>query len=308
NRYGKITVGHTSTATDGVVLNDLSETNGAASANIAMIGGNLMLRAADALDTGTGSLITRTSIGNFVGGATIDTLRRSAVHYETPEYKGFSFGVAGWERFWDVALNYHVELPTWRFRAGVGYLRGTDAGSRAVLGFTQDRREVKGSASLLYNPTGLFLTTAFVKRQYGGFDTSNQAVFGENMVDVLGNVIPGTVRPDLNYGYLKTGLRREFTSLGDTKFYAETALAKDGLTGLREGGPKVVTSSELNMVGAGVMQDIDAYNTQVYLGYRHYSFNIQGLRDSSSAPGGAIASPAPIKDINLVFSGIRIKF
>jgi len=307
SRYGKITVGHTSTATDGVVLNDLSETNGAASANIAMIGGDLMLRAADALDTGSGSLITRTTIGDFVGSATIDTLRRTAVHYETPEYKGFSFGVAGWERFWDVALNYHVELPDWRFRAGVGYLRDTD-GTRDYLGYRKDRREWKGSASLMHNPTGLFVTTAFVNRQFRGFDSSNQAVFGENMVDILGNVIPGTHRPDLNYGYLKTGLRKQFTPLGDTKFYAETAVAKDGLTFLREGGPKVVTSSELNMVGAGVMQDIDAYNTQIYLGYRHYSFNIEGLRDSNSQPGGAIASPAPIKDINLVFSGVRIKF
>jgi len=308
NRYGTLTVGHTSTATDGVVLNDFSETNAAASANIAMIGGDLMLRAADALDTGSGSLITRTSISDFVGGATIDTLRRNVVHYETPVIRGFQFDVAGRERFWDASLSYRVDLPNWRFRAGVGYLRDTDAGDRAALGFTKDRREWKGSASVIHNPTGLFLTTAFVNRQFGGYDSSNQAVFGENMVDVLGNVIPGTVRPDLRYGYLKTGLRRQFNALGDTKFYAETAIAKNGLTGLREGGPKVVTSSELNMVGAGVMQDIDAYNTQIYLGYRHYSFNITGLRDSSSQPGGAIASPAPIKDINLVFSGIRIKF
>jgi hypothetical protein len=308
NRYGTISVGMTSTATDGIVLNDLSETNAAASANIAMIGGDIMLRAADALDTGSGSLVTRTSISDFVGGATIDTLRRQVVHYETPAIKGFQFDVAAGDRFWDVALNYRVELPDWSFRAGVGYLRDTNAGDRAALGFTKDRREWKGSASLMHNPTGLFVTTAFVNRQFGGFDTSNQSVFGENMVDVQGNVIPGTVRPDLNYGYLKTGLRRQFTPLGDTKFYAETAVAKDGITGTREAGPKVVTSSELNMVGAGVMQDIDAYNTQVYLGYRHYAFDIEGLRDSSSQPGGAIASPAPIKDIDLVFSGVRIKF
>ena len=39
-----------------------------------------------------------------------------------------------------------------------------------------------------------------------------------------------------------------------------------------------------------------------------YAFDIEGLRDSNSLPGGAIASPAPIKDIDLVFSGVRIKF
>jgi hypothetical protein len=307
NRYGKVTVGHTSTATDGIVLNDFSETNAAASANIAMIGGDLMLRSADALDTGGNSLITRTSISDFVGGATIDTLRRNVVHYETPVFQGFQFDVAAREKFWDAAVSYKADLVNWRFRAGVGYVRDTE-GTREDLGFRKDRREWKGSASLIHNPTGLFVTTAFVNRQFRGFDSSNQATFGENMVDVLGTVIPGTHRPDLRYGYLKTGLRKQFNALGDTKFYAETAIAKNGLTGLREGVPKLVTGSELNMVGAGVMQDIDAYNTQVYLGYRHYSFDIQGLRDSNSQPGGTIASPSPIKDINLVFSGVRIRF
>jgi hypothetical protein len=307
NRYGTLTVGHTSTATDGIVLNDFSGTNAAASANIAMIGGDLMLRSADDLDLGTsGSLITRTSIGDFVGGATIDTLRRNVVHYQTPDIKGFQFDVAAREKFWDASVSYHVDLPTWRFRAGVGYVRDTE-GTREDLGFKKDRREWKGSASLLHTPTGLFLTTAFVNRQFRGNDSSNQATFGENTVDVFGDVIPGTHRPDLRYGYLKTGLRKQFTALGDTKFYAETAIAKNGLTGLREGGPALVTASQLNLVGAGVMQDLDAYNMQVYLGYRHYSFNIEGLRDISPAAGG-ISSPAPIKDINLVFSGVRIKF
>jgi hypothetical protein len=307
NRYGTLTVGHTSTATDGIVLNDFSGTNAAASANIAMIGGDLMLRSADDLDLGSpGSLITRTSIGDFVGGATIDTLRRNVVHYQTPEFKGFQFDVAAREKFWDASLSYRVNLPSWQFRAGVGYVRDTE-GTRENLGFKKDRREWKGSASLIHTPTGLFVTTAFVNRQFRGNDSSNQATFGENTVDVFGDVIPGTHRPDLRYGYLKTGLRKQFTALGDTKFYAETAIAKNGLTGLREGGPALVTASQLNLVGAGVMQDIDAYNMQVYLGYRHYSFNIEGLRDSS-LPGGSISSPAPIKDINLVFSGVRIKF
>src|SRR3569623_3454586 len=90
NRYGTLTVGHTSTATDGIELNAFSGTNAAASANIAMIGGDLMLRFADDLDFVTlCSLITRMLIGDFVGGATIDTLRRNVVHYQTPDIKAF---------------------------------------------------------------------------------------------------------------------------------------------------------------------------------------------------------------------------
>lgn len=308
NRYGKLTIGHTSTATDGVILTDLSETNGAVSANIALIGGDLMLRAADDLDLGSGSLITRTSIGDFVGGATLDTLRRDVARYETPLIKGFELSVAARDKFWDTALRYRADFAHWRFRAAIGYMRDTDPGTRESVGGQRDRREWKGGASLLHNPTGFFLTTAFVDRKFRGNDPSDQAVFGENMVDPFGNVIAGTHRPDLRFGYLKAGLRKQFTSLGDTKFYGEAAIAKNGITGLQEAGPKDVTSSQLNMVGAGAMQDIDAYNMQIYLGYRHYAFDVQGIRDSNSQPGGIIASPAPIKDIDLVYTGVRIKF
>lgn len=306
NRYGKLTIGHTSTATDGVILTDLSETNGAINANIALIGSDLMLRAADDLDLGSGSLITRTSIGDFVGGATLDTLRRNVARYETPLFKGFELSFAGRDKFWDAALRYRANFANWRFRAAIGYLHDTDPGSRADVGGKRDRREWKGGASLLHTPTGLFITAAFVDRQFRGNDPSDQAVFGENRVDPFGDVIAGTHRPDLRFGYLKTGLRKQFTSLGDTKFYAEAAVAKDGITGLQEGGPKQVTSSRLNMLGAGVMQDFDAYNMQFYLGYRHYGFDIEGVRDSSTF--GTIASPAPIKDIDLVYSGVRLKF
>ncbi|MBX3547916.1 MAG: porin [Xanthobacteraceae bacterium] len=306
NRYGKFTVGHTSTATDGVVLTDTSGTNGAASANIGLIGGDLMLRAADALDPSNTSLVDRTSISDFFGGATIDTLRRDVMRYETPEWNGFDFLVAARSQFWDAAVRYRLDLASWQFRASLGYVRDTDAGDRAALGFTRDRREWKGGMSLLHTPTGLFVTTAFVNRQFRGNDSSNQAVFGENKVDEFGNVIPGTHRPDLNFAYLKTGMRRQFNAIGETKFFTELAIAKDGITDLREAGPKVVTSSQLNMLGAGIVQDIDAYNAQLYLGFRHYSFDVEGLRDSTTF--GVIASPAPIKDINLVYSGVRIKF
>lgn len=306
NRYGKVTIGHTSTATDGAILTDLSGTNGAASANIGLIGGDLMLRAADDLDLGSGSLIDRTSIGDFFGGATLDTLRRNVVRYETPKFKGFELSVAANDKFWDTALRYSAYFGNWRFHSAIGYLRDTDPGTRTAVGGRRDRREWKGGASLLHTPTGLFVTAAFVDRQFRGNDPSDQAVFGENRVDPFGDVIPGTHRPDLRFGYLKTGLRKKFNSLGDTKVFAEGAIAKNGITGLQEAGPKKVTNSELNMLGAGIMQDVDAYNMQVYLGFRHYAFDVTGVRNSSTF--GTITSPAPIKDVDLVYSGVRIKF
>jgi hypothetical protein len=45
---------------------------------------------------------------------------------------------------------------------------------------------------------------------------------------------------------------------------------------------------------------------QLYLGYRHYAFDVAGIRDSSTL--GTISSPAPIRDIDMFFSGVRVKF
>jgi hypothetical protein len=306
NRYGTVTVGHTSTATDGIVLIDLGGTVAAASPNIGLIGGDIILRAADDHDLGTDSLITRTPIGDFVGGATLDTLRRNAVRYESPLFAGLQLSAAAGENdFWDAALRYGADLGQWRFRAGVGYMRDTDPGSRAGIG-TRDRREWKGSASVINVPTGLFVTGAVVNREFHGNDPSDQAVFGENTVGLV--TAPGSNRPDLRYGYLKAGVRRPFTSLGDTKIYAEAAIAKDGLTGLREAGPQEVTDSQLLMLGAGIVQDIDDDGMQLYLGFRHFEFDVTGVRDSNSQPGGIITSPAPIGDINLIYAGTRIAF
>lgn len=304
NRYGTVTMGLTSSATDNIILVDLGGTGVAASSNISLIGSDIILRAANGPDLGSDGLITRTTLGDFVGGATLDTVRRDVIRYETPTIDGFEFSVsAGENDFWDAALRYHVDWDEWRFRGGIGYMRDIDDGSRAGIGH-RDRREWKGSASLIHVPTGVFVTTAFVDREFHGSDPSDQATFGEQTVGLVTK--PGTNRPDLQYGYLKAGIRRDFTSFGDTKIYAEAALAKDGITGLREAGPQEVTDSELKMLGAGIVQDIDSAGMEIYLAARHFEFDVEGARSSSTF--GTITSPAPIEDIDMVYAGARIKF
>jgi predicted porin len=301
SRLGTVTTGLTGTATDNIILTDLGGTALAGSPSIALVGGDFILRAADDPDAGDDALITRTSIGDFVGGATLDTLRREVVRYDSPSIAGFQLSAsAGEDFFWDAALRYRLNWDDWRFRAGFGYLRDTDNGDREGI---RDRREWKGSASLMHVPTGVFLTGAFVNREFHGTDDSNQAVFGEQTVGLATE--PGTNRPDLQYGYLKTGIRREFFSAGETKLYAEGALAMDGITGLQEAGPLEVTDSQLKMLGFGIIQDIDSLGMELYLAARHYEFDVEGVRDNS---GGTITSPSLIEDIDMIYAGTRIRF
>ncbi len=205
-----------------------------------------------------------------------DTSRRDVVRYDAPrmssQWGNIHLAVAwGEDDFADVAAEYGVTYNDFRFRFGAGALNDRDKGDRAG---TRDRREYKGSASLLHMPSGLFGTAAYVHREFHGDDSSDQAVFGENTV---GLVTPkGSNRPPTHYLYTAFGLRRPFTQLGDTSVYGEFARVQDAITGLREGGlddqatghNSEVTDSELEMLGGAISQNIDAADMDVYMGVR----------------------------------------
>jgi hypothetical protein len=54
------------------------------------------------------------------------------------------------------------------------------------------------------------------------------------------------------------------------------------------------------------VQEIDSAGMEIYLAARHFEFDIEGARSSTTF--GTITSPAPIEDIDMVYAGTRIKF
>lgn len=324
NQLGAVTLGLTSTATDNIILKDLGGIMPGA-ANIATIGGNLLLRRAAWYEQGDGALVTNatgtvdTTLNDISAGASVDTLRRNAIRYDAPRFSGQWGNVdvsAAWgeDDFYDVAVEHSINYNDFKFRFGAGYLRDTTEG-RVVAGhpeYFRDRREYKGSASILHIPTGLFGTAAYVRRTFHGleeFDASGTpgAVYGEN---TTGKVTPpGTNRPPLDYLYTAFGLRRQYWSLGDTSIYGEYARVDDAITGLREAGLHEVTDSSLEMLGAAISQDIDAAGMDIYAGVRVYSFDTQGaLGRGSSATATYYISPVPLTDLMFAYTGARIKF
>jgi hypothetical protein len=306
NRYGTVTVGHTSPATDNIILKDVGGIMPGA-ANIATIGGSLIVRRADEPELGSDALITRTTLNDLAAGASVDTLRRNVVRYDAPRISGpwgnvYLSAAWGEDDFYDFALEHSINYSDWKFRFGAGYLRDTTENGRA--GSRRDREEYKGSASLLHIPTGLFGTVAYVHREFNGFDTSNQAVFGENTVGLV--TPPGTNRPPINYLYSAFGLRRSYWSIGETSIYGEYAQVDDAINGLREADLREVTDSRLQMVGAAISQNIDAAAMDVYVGFRYYTFDTEGVQLRSGSP--TPPSPAPLNDMVIGYAGTRIKF
>ena len=207
-----------------------------------------------------------------------------------------------------MAVNYN----DFKFRFGAGYLRDTTEG-RIVDGhpeYFRDRREYKGSASILHIPTGLFATAAYVHRTYHGLEAYGTtgtpgAVYGENTTGLV--TTPGTNRPPLDYLYTAFGLRRQYWEIGDTSVYGEYAQVDDAITGLREADLAEVTDSSLMMLGAAVNQKIDNAGMDVYAGFRIFKFDTEGVQYRSST-GVTGPSPVPLTDLFIGYAGTRIKF
>lgn len=311
NSYGTVTVGHTSPATDNIILKDVGGIMPGA-ANIATMGGNFYLRRADAYEQGDGALVIQnaftTTLNDISAGASVDTLRRNVIRYDAPRFSSQWGNVdlaAAWgeDDFYDFAAEYGINYSDWKFRFGAGYLRDTSENGRANS--RRDREEYKGSASLLHIPSGLFGTVAYVHREFHGDDESSQAVFGENTVGLVTPV--GANRPPIDYLYSAFGLRRDFWSFGDTSIYGEYAQVDDAITGLREAGLREVTDSRLQMIGAAICQDIDVAGMDVYAGFRYYTFDTEGVQFRTTT-GVTGPSPVPLNDLMIGYAGTRIKF
>ena len=127
----------------------------------------------------------------------MDSLRGNFVRYDTPIINGFLLSAAVNEDIWDVALRYQKDANAFRFAGGIGYMN--DAGN--------DFEDVRGSASLIHDPTGLYVSVA------GGWRNAQHSVAG----------------PDhpAHFYYAQVGISKAWLSFGKTTFYADYGLYKD---------------------------------------------------------------------------------
>jgi hypothetical protein len=316
SQFGTATLGLTSTATDNIILKDVGGIM-PGSANIATIGGSFIVRRADRYDPAGAALVTNgvdTTLNDFAAGASVDTLRRNIIRYDAPRLRGLwgnvDMSVAwGEDDFFDAAVEHGINYRDWKFRFGAGYLHDTSEArfDPAHPEYFRDRREYKGSASILHIPTGLFATAAYVHRTFHGLESTDSpapgTVYGENTAGIV--TPPGTNRPPIDYLYSAFGLRRQYWSIGDTSMYGEYAQVEDAITGLHEARMSEVTDSSLQMFGAAICQDIDDAAMDVYAGFRIYKFDAKG---AVAAGSNDYISPVPIADMMFAYTGARIKF
>ena len=304
-RYGRLTVGHASMATDGIAEIDLSGSSVVAGSAVDAWNQSFRIRDATTgfapaqlflVSRGPGLIAVR---GNFMLQAfpgNMDGGRDDIVRWDSPAIMGFilsasakSESVPPAQSFlgnhvgyvdWDVALRYSGEFNGFRFAAGVGFHHGAVLDTDTFKETFPSRFYV-GSASILHEPSGLFLSVAAGLREYG---TPNR-----------------DFATDHKYWYAKAGIFRNFFGIGKTSFYGEYYNSKDHF------GPQWDSS----MWGAGIVQHIDAAAMEIYVAYRHYNLPDTVTAIDPTFPLDAEGFRRQLirtEDMDMVMAGARIRF
>jgi len=191
------------------------------------------------------------AVGDCNGGT------QNVVRYDSPTFGGFSVSASwGEDDMWDVAARYAGEHAGFKFAAAAAYNEISDESfANIIQGDTFKYFQV--GAYIEHVPTGLFL--------YGAY--------GHNESELLSG--------DNDTYYVKAGLRERWTPLGHTVLYGEYensegtggfSLASTSLSTSFDANIDIAgNSSEMQLWGVGIVQEIDAAAMSLWISYRHIS-------------------------------------
>ncbi|HEX5600245.1 MAG TPA: porin, partial [Hyphomicrobiaceae bacterium] len=139
NRLGRVWVGHTNMATEGITEINLSNAAVVGAVDVNNFAGGFFVRLNNgrllAAGSGDSPVLTglrwRDLTSQFFGQANPgDGTRANLVRYVSPTFSGFTFSASwGEDDFWDVALRYANEFNGVRVAGGIGYQKWTDGNS-----------------------------------------------------------------------------------------------------------------------------------------------------------------------------------
>lgn len=181
-----------------------------------------------------------------MGGAWGDCngLTQNVVRYDSPTFGGFSVSASwGADDMWDVAARYAGEFGGFKLAAAAAYNETSDQRYNGGAGIP-DMNYFQAGAFLMHVPTGLFGLVNY------GLLECDGCVFASG--------------DDAETWYGKIGLRTRLSALGHTVFYGEYLNGQDG---------GFAANSELEVWGAGIVQEVDAAAMSVWIKYRNMSYD-----------------------------------
>jgi hypothetical protein len=260
---GRVWVGKTSTASDGITEINLANIN---SGNADISGWNQGFNLRNSATVKASSLkwsALQSSWDNNVG----EGDRANVVRYITPTFAGF-IASASWSEDdkLDAALRYAGEFSGFRVAAGIGYQKQSDfnngdgnggcanpggftaavATSTAAAGSTQatsaagvsdvNCTALGMSASVMHTPTGLFVTGAYGQSKdsnLSGLNRTSGAASGVVGQAALAAAYTGPVNDKNKMFSIQAGIEQKFFALGKTTIWGEYIKSTTGnsLTG-----------------------------------------------------------------------------
>ena len=192
----------------------------------------------------------------------VDLLRGEYLRYDTPSLFGFVVSASiGVTDAWDIALRYQANGEAFRFAGGIGYRN--DRENRLS--------ELRGAASLLHHPSGLYLTLAGAQRD-----------------DELSSII---AQPPSYFWYVQAGISRKWLPYGNTTVYADYGLYRNFNVGellsadLMTNKLEIwgtLAQTEVRRRGFGIEQAFDEVGLLVYAQAHYYDAKIIGYPCNSS--------------------------
>lgn len=285
-RLGRVSLGYQSPATDDITIINLgSQMNDAA----VHYNNNFRLRLALG-----GGIISDLAWGQVAHN--VDALRGDFIRYDTPSLFGFVLSAAfGDNDAWDVALRYQVAGQGLRFAAGVGYM--DDSGMHYT--------DLKGSASLLHEASGLYVSVAGALR--------------DDDVSVL------SAHGQAYFHYVQAGVSKRWLPFGDTTVYADFGIYRNFNVGelLRvdpNSGQLVIwgtlADTEVMRTGFGIEQAFDSAGLLLYVQAHRYTPTIVGFPcdpDPSKFANQCGGDPnnlvtLPMQPWSAIVVGARVRF
>jgi hypothetical protein len=309
---GRLTVGRYESA--GVVTTiDLGGISAAASGSMILVNGSFNIRGP------AGEYYALTWAG--IGDPAANQGRTELIRYDSPSWQGFiasaSVGEAG--DYWGAMLRYAGEFSGFRIAAGIGYENATDRATAATPGqgpanLAGPRPEAEawgGSLAVMHVPTGLFAQGHYMAAEFSCNGATAGGYWGQSI----------DCKSDADQWLVQAGIAKNWTGLGNTAFYLEYGVSKDWGSTLGLGRSYAatlpgttavdgVTGSELTVWGIGVVQNIDAAATELYLSARHFEADVTCTGDGlgSCDAAGALSTKLATEDFLAVIGGARVKF
>jgi predicted porin len=214
-------------------------------------------------NSGNGALTNRTWLGAGTWGD-VNGLPTNSVRYDSPTFGGFSVSASwGEDDFWDVAARYAGEWNSVKVSIAAAYSQtnSTSGDSPNVLQ-APDTGYFQIGAYVEHIPTGLFA--------YGAYGHVN---------GVSGNDIRSN---DTWYG--KGGIRQRWNPLGHTVLYGEYEHIEQNnvsfVQDLTTDDTIFAGTSDANLWGLGIVQEIDAAAMSIWVKYRHVDANFDAVGGS----------------------------